>query len=122
MIPLAVPAVFINHSSAGFHHDEPEQYAARVEMWREFNLAWEALGLKQKDIFEEALRSGRQPPDILTADRLTAMVDELLGLIDRVETYGLVDYDMGVWEEQIVHIFIQCLDLFPPTQAAAQST
>jgi hypothetical protein len=90
-------------------------------LWRDFNLAWEALGLKQKDILEEALRSERQPPDMLTADKLHAMVEELIGLIDNVEQHGLVDYDMGVWEDQIVHIFTQCLDLFPPTQTAAQS-
>jgi hypothetical protein len=73
-------------------------------------------------MLEEALRSERQPPDMLTADKLHAMVEELIGLIDNVEQYGLVDYDMGVWEDQIVHIFTQCLDLFPPTQTATQST
>ena len=106
----------------GLHHDEPDKYAARIGLWREFNLCWEALGLKQKDISEEALRSGRQPPDMLTAKQLQAMVEDLISLCDNIEQHGLVDYDMGVWEEQILHVFTQCLDLFPPHQSATETT
>lgn len=105
----------------GLHIDDPDEHDTRLEMWREFNLCWEALGLKQKDIIEDALRSGRQPSDMLTADRLHNMVADLLKLTDTIEQHGLVDYEMGVSEEQIVDIFIKCLDLFPSTQSAAQS-
>ena len=89
-------------------------------MWREFNLCWEALGLKQKDIIEEALRTGRQPSDMLTADQLHTMVEDLLKLTDTVEQHGLIDYEMGVAEEEIVDIFIKCLDLYPSAQGPAQ--
>lgn len=41
------------------------------------------------------------------------MVDELVSLCDQIEQHGLVDYDLGVWEEQIVNIFSECLDLLP---------
>ncbi len=39
------------------------------------------------------------------------LIDELLNLGDKLAPYGLVDYEMGIWEEQIVHIFQVCLDL-----------
>ena len=87
------------------------RYAERLQLWQQFNLCWEALGQRQKSITEEALRSGRQPQDILTAGKMQDMVDELLNLCDQLEQYGLVDYEIGVAEEQITHIFTVCLDL-----------
>lgn len=59
---------------------------------------------------------------MLTAKQLQAMVEELINLCDNIEPHGLVDYDMGVWEEQIIHIFTQCLDLFPADQTAPEGT
>lgn len=50
---------------------------------------------------------------MLDSSTIQSMVDELVGLADSIEKYGLVDYEMGVWEEQIVSIFTQCLDLLP---------
>lgn len=50
------------------------------------------------------------------------MIEDLLKLTDTVEQHGLVDYEMGVAEEEIVDIFIKCLDLFPSTQVAAQKS
>jgi hypothetical protein len=41
------------------------------------------------------------------------MVDELVAMCDQLESYGLVDYEMGIAEEQICHIFTICLDLLP---------
>ncbi|RMD43518.1 hypothetical protein DV735_g1624, partial [Chaetothyriales sp. CBS 134920] len=96
---------------AGLHHDDESQYADRMNLWRAFNLCWEALGQKQKDLCEDALRTGRLPGDILSAGTIHRMVDELLSLCDQLEQYGLVDYEMGVAEEEITHIFTLCLDL-----------
>jgi hypothetical protein len=39
------------------------------------------------------------------------MVDELIRLCDLIGQHGLVDYDRGVWEEEITSVFSQCLDL-----------
>jgi hypothetical protein len=58
---------------------------------------------------------------MLTSDRLHTMVEDLLKLIDAIEPHGLVDYEMGVAEEEIVDIFSKCLDLFPSTQVTAQT-
>ncbi|RMZ90023.1 hypothetical protein DV736_g2738, partial [Chaetothyriales sp. CBS 134916] len=95
----------------GLHHDDESQYVDRMNLWRAFNLCWEALGQKQKDVCEDALRTGRVPGDILAAGTIHRMVDELLSLCDQLEQYGLVDYEMGVAEEEITHIFTVCLDL-----------
>jgi hypothetical protein len=65
--------------------------------------------------------------NVLSAGTIQAMVDELIRLCDSVEQHGLVDYDRGVWEEEITSVFSQCLNLleldsssqaqgYPPTQ------
>ena len=95
----------------GLHHDDEVKYAERLSLWQRFNLCWEALGQKQKDIFDEAIRTRRQPVDMLSADTMTRLVEELVTICDQVEQYGLVDYELGIAEEQIIHIFIVCLDL-----------
>jgi len=58
---------------------------------------------------------------MLTADQLHKMVEDLLKLTDTVEQHGLVDYEMGVAEEEIVDIFIKCLDIYPSVQGSAQN-
>ncbi|KAJ9660648.1 hypothetical protein H2198_002390 [Neophaeococcomyces mojaviensis] len=101
----------------GLHHDDEENHDQRLLLWRELNHAWEALGQKQKTITEEAARTRRQPRDILSSAAIIALVDKLVQLCDQIEKYGLVDYEIGIWEEQIVGIFTQCLDLLPHEQA-----
>lgn len=56
---------------------------------------------------------------MLDSPTIKSMVDELVGLTDSIEKYGLVDYEMGVWEEQIVSIFTQCLDLLPNARTSS---
>ncbi|OCT54750.1 hypothetical protein CLCR_02989 [Cladophialophora carrionii] len=102
-------------AALGLHHDDETRHAERIDLWQEFNLAWEALGQKQKEITEEALRTRREPPDILSATSITSLMDEFVAMCDQLEQYGLVDFEMGAWEEQITHIFIACLDLLPPS-------
>jgi len=53
---------------------------------------------------------------------MTNLVEELITLCDTLEPYGLVDFEMGIWEEQITHIFTVCLDLLPRNETTAQST
>lgn len=85
------------------------------------NHAWEGLGLKQKSITEDALNSRRQALDILSAAAITSLIDHLVQQCDQLEKYGLVDYEMGIWEEQITSIFIQCLDLLPRDPGGSDS-
>ncbi len=60
---------------------------------------------KQKDTTQEMIDRG-QPPvppqSYLQKNFLETMGRELIRLCDGTETYGLVDYQMGVWEEEII--------------------
>ncbi|KAJ9612509.1 hypothetical protein H2200_004106 [Cladophialophora chaetospira] len=119
---LAVSRWLVSSATAlGLHHDDETKHADRIELWQDLNVAWEALGQRQKEITEEALRTRRQPADILTAEVITSLMDALVGLCDQLEQYGLVDFEMGIWEEQITHIFTVCLDLLPPSEPRPQS-
>lgn len=115
------PAVPTGLLALGLHHDDESRHAERIELWQHINLCWEALGQKQKDITEEALRSRRQPGDVLSAEAITELANELIGLCDQLEQYGLVDFEMGIWEEQIIHILTLCLDLLPRSDTTAQA-
>lgn len=49
--------------------------------------------------------TGRSPASAVNLIReaaLEGMGEALIGLCDGVEKYGLVDYQMGVWEEEIL--------------------
>ena len=91
--------------------DDTSLHAERLQMWRDFNLCWLGVGQTQKEMSGEATRLGHTNPNLLTQDMIQQMVDELVRLNDGIEQYGLVDFDMGVWEEEIIHIFEQCLDI-----------
>lgn len=47
----------------------------------------------------------------MSAATITETGDQLVALCDQIEQYGLVDYELGIWEEQILHLFSTCLDL-----------
>lgn len=95
------------------HHDNEALHDQRVLLWREFNHAWEALGQKQKNIARQMLTLRHRPAntDTLTASDVVRIMNEFVALCDKVEPFALVDYELGVWEEQIVGVFILCLDL-----------
>lgn len=98
----------------GLHQDEQNPQFEPIQVWRDFNHCWLALGQKQMDLTEEAIRYRLSDSTVLPAETIVAMVDELIRLCDSIEQHGLVDYDRGVWEEEIIGIFMQCLDLLRP--------
>lgn len=51
---------------------------------------------------------------------MNRMVDDLVALCDQLEQYGLVDYEMGIWEEEITHIFTVCIDLLPQEESTSE--
>ena len=106
---------------SGYHHDDESKHAERLRFWQQLNLCWEAIGQKQRTITEEAIRIQRQPQDALTAEGIKQLVENLIGLCDSLEQYGLVDYEMGLWEEQITHVFGVCLDLLDAEAAIGQT-
>lgn len=39
---------------------------------------------------------------LLSQERMQSMGKHLIQLCDQLEQYGLVDYQMGIWEEEIL--------------------
>ncbi|PYH48232.1 uncharacterized protein BP01DRAFT_371806 [Aspergillus saccharolyticus JOP 1030-1] len=100
-----------NARELGVLRDEQTFYADRLQLWNDFNICWLALCQKQKDMAEELFQTGHQPPQtsLLSDDAMDNLGKELIQLCDRMEQYGLVDYQLGIWEEEILSG--QCLDI-----------
>lgn len=66
----------------------------------------------QKDLTQGLLQTGHQTPHVSLLDTGTMeqMGKDLVQLCDRLEEHGLVDYQMGVWEEEILSgkIYFRC--------------
>jgi hypothetical protein len=76
----------------------------------------------------------------LTVDELEDMGDFLIHFCDGIERHGLVDYEMGVWEEEILdrtkisipcillilmnemQVIIRCIDKYQPAKVAGSGT
>ncbi|KAJ9242705.1 hypothetical protein DTO166G5_460 [Paecilomyces variotii] len=111
-----------NSRELGILRDDQELHAGRLKLWDEFNLCWLSLFQKQKDITQALLQSGERQahPSMLTLDMLDKMGKELIRLCDKMEPHGLVDYQMGIWEEEILSVLGQCLDLLEGRSVAEQ--
>lgn len=89
----------------GLVRDEQELYGDRTRLWNEFNTCWLVVLQKEKEMLQEFIATGQtpQPPrEILREEMLERMGRELIALCDSMERHGLVDYQMGVWEEEIL--------------------
>ena len=89
----------------GLTKDEQELQEQRIKLWNDFNSCWLVVLQRQKDITQEMIDSGQPPPqpqNILQEDFLERMARELVRMCDSMERHGLVDYQMGVWEEEIM--------------------
>lgn len=68
-------------------------------------MCWLALLQRQKEDTQKMLDSG-QPPflpqSILRLEALDSLGFKLICLDNEMEKHGLVDYQMGVWEEEIL--------------------
>ncbi|KAK9363490.1 hypothetical protein V1504DRAFT_170050 [Lipomyces starkeyi] len=91
----------------GLADDNSLPYDCRLQFWRLFNRSW--IGV----ISRNWLMSGggttvAQGPTSLTRQQLEDMAELVISLSDNVQRYGLVDYELGVWEELILD-GIQCM-------------
>ncbi|KAJ5752143.1 hypothetical protein N7520_009060 [Penicillium odoratum] len=101
-----------NSRDLGILRDDHLSYPDRLELWREFNICWLAMCQKQKDLTQDYIAGHSSAQvSILPRDRMEAMGKTLLQLCDQLEQHGLVDYQMGIWEEEILCVLGQCLDL-----------
>ncbi|KAL8961820.1 MAG: hypothetical protein Q9193_001675 [Seirophora villosa] len=124
--------LLVNVKDLGLVTDNQLPRPERLKLWSEFNTGWLAVLQCQKDETQRMIDTG-QPPvppgNILQGAVLERMGEALVSFCDGVEKYGLVDYQMGVWEEEIMsskacpflrllesqlmrtQVLTQCLDL-----------
>jgi hypothetical protein len=92
-------------TAAGLVRDDETYYQQRLQLWEEFNTCWLATLQKQKTMTQEMTTTGQrpQPPkSLIDYEFLEKMGTQLVKNCDAMEKHGLVDYQMGVWEEEIV--------------------
>lgn len=99
----------------GLTSDDQALHSDRIKLWNDFNHAWLAILQAQKDAMESG-QQGQRSQSLITQDGLEKMGKELVRHCDSIERYGLVDYEYGVWEEQIIasrspSLFVPCVDL-----------
>lgn len=91
---------------SGLTRDDVRLHDERIKLWHDFNHCWLAVLQKQKDLTQEMLDTGHPPPapqSMLREDFLERMGREITRHCDSLEKSGLVDYQMGVWEEEIIN-------------------
>ncbi|KAF1950003.1 hypothetical protein CC80DRAFT_427767 [Byssothecium circinans] len=97
----------------GLVRDDENHYQQRLKLWEEFNHGWLSLLQKQTELVQKAAATGQrpQPPQqLIEYDYLEKMGTQLVKNCDNMEKHGLVDYQMGVWEEEIIAMLTACLD------------
>lgn len=86
--------------NTGLSQDDATLHDERIKLWNDFNHAWLALAFQQKTMMESGQQLGRSQR-LMSEDTVKKMGDELIRLCDGIERHGLVDYQYGVWEDQI---------------------
>ena len=85
----------------GLTMDDASLHADRIKLWDNFNHAWLALGQKQVDLMSSRPQQSRSQ-HLLSQETIEHLGNELVRLCDGLERHGLIDYQYGVWEDQIV--------------------
>lgn len=91
--------------TTGLVRDDENHYSQRLILWEEFNTCWLSTLQKQKSFTQDIIATGQRPPPpktLIDYDFLEKMGTQLVKHCDNMEKHGLVDYQMGVWEEEIV--------------------
>jgi hypothetical protein len=91
-------------------------HGERLKLWMDFNHCWLAVLQRQKELTLELQQTGQRSASmsLLEYDQMETMGKELIRLCDVMEKHGLVDYQMGVWEEEIINrksSLIDCIKL-----------
>ena len=90
----------------GLTLDREEQQERRYKLWHDFNHCWLAVLQRQKDLTLAMVENGQPLPPaqtMLQEDFLERMGRKLVAVCDTMERHGLVDYQMGIWEEEIMN-------------------
>ncbi|KAK5134529.1 hypothetical protein LTR08_006446 [Meristemomyces frigidus] len=109
-----------NALALGLTRDDDTLHDDRIRLWNEFNRAWLVTLQRQLDMTEDMIRTAQPPQEphsIISSQALERLIRELVKLCDSVEEHGLVDYQMGVAEEEIMDLLLRCLSLLDPVNA-----
>lgn len=94
------------NSASELDRDNPDLRSARLELWETFNRCWLTTLQRQLDMTRDMFSRGGQQPaaplSLLTAYMMETLGQQLVQLCDGIEKMGLVDYQMGVAEEEIL--------------------
>ncbi|KAF4120209.1 Conserved hypothetical, protein [Geosmithia morbida] len=99
----------------GLTTDNFSIHGERIQLWNDFNHAWLALGQRQLDLMSGDARGHQasgEPQTPLSRERLLELGDEIVRFCDDLAPHGLVDYQYGVWEDQITEVLGECIDLY----------
>ncbi|THV46894.1 hypothetical protein BGAL_0351g00010 [Botrytis galanthina] len=116
---LEVSEWLLGHvTELGLTVDETALHADRIQLWNEFNAAWLSIFTRQHDFLESGQRKQEQQT-LMSLDFINKMGTNLTRLCDSVEKYGLVDYQYGVGESQIIDILLSCQKLQEELEASS---
>ncbi|KAI9653990.1 MAG: hypothetical protein M1821_006851 [Bathelium mastoideum] len=93
-----------NAENLGLVRDDATMHAERLKLWDEFNKCWLAVLQRQKEMTLALNNTGQapQPPEsMIEHSFMERMGRDLVRFCDNLEKHGLVDYQMGIWEEEI---------------------
>lgn len=109
-----------NVEALGLTRDDDNLHDERIRLWDEFNRAWLTTLQTQYDMTQDSMRSGGHSgqPATMHSQNLETLSRELVRLCDSVEKHGLVDYQMGVAEEEIMDLLLRCLSQLDPETAS----
>lgn len=97
--------VATNPAFPGLTRDDEQLHDDRIRLWDEFNRAWMTVLQRQHDLTQDTIQTGRQVHEsqsVMSSQSLDMLGRELVRMCDNVEKHGLVDYQMGVAEEEIM--------------------
>lgn len=80
-------------------------YDDRVRLWDDFNHAWLATLQHQHNLSQELVRNDQllhKANLIMNSRSLEYLASDIIRFCDDIEKHGLVDYQMGVAEEEIM--------------------
>ncbi|CAF3446925.1 unnamed protein product [Fusarium graminearum] len=104
----------------GLNLDDTNLHADRIQLWNDFNHAWLGLGQQQIDLMASSQQLSRAQ-SLVSKAMIKKMGNELIRLCDGIERHGLVDYQYGVWEDQITEVLEDILDLYEDSEEASGS-
>jgi hypothetical protein len=79
-------------------------YHGQLQLWNDVNFCWLAVCQKQTDLSQDLITTGHLPAhtSLIGRDQLEALGTNLIHICDHFDQHGLVDYQLGIWEEYIL--------------------